>query len=138
MESNLEIVNKFFAAYMKRDVSGIRQVMADDVSWTFLGRHRLAGIKNGVEEVIAFFDRMGEIMSTSKPTIRKFIVAENDDYVVECQHIRTNREDGINIEHDVCVLWTIKGGKIVAGRHFFADPEAVDEYFDAVTAKDAG
>lgn len=131
--TNQDIVNKFFDCYMKRDLDGIKNVMAADVVWYFMGRHKLAGIKNGIDEVIKFFDTMGGVMAKSRPTIEKIIVAENENYLIECQHIRTNRADGINIEHYVSVLWTIESGKIISGRHFFADPEAVDGYFNAVT-----
>lgn len=130
--TNQEIVNKFFDSYMKRDLDGVKDVMAADVVWYFMGQHKLAGTKNGIDEVIKFFDTMGGVMAKSRPTIEKLIVAEKENYLIECQHIRTNREDGINIEHYVSVLWTIENGKIVSGRHFFADPESVDRYFNAV------
>ena len=78
---------------------------------------------------------MGSIMSKSKPAIEILIVAEKENYFIESQHIKKNREDGINIDHHVSVLWTMKNGKIICGRHFFADPEAVDNYFNAVTDK---
>src|SRR5689334_12567931 len=118
--ANLEIINRFFDCYSKRDIKGIREVVSCNVVWYFLGKHKLAGVKNGVDELIRFFDAMGAIMSQSRPTIEKLIVAEKDNYLVESQHIRTNRDDGINIDHHVSVLWTIENGKIVSGRHFFA------------------
>jgi len=130
--TNQEIINRFFDSYMKRDFDAVKTVMAANVIWYFKGRHKLAGTKNGIDEVIRFFDTMGGVMSKSRPTIEKLIVAEKDNYFIECQHIKTNREDGINIEHYATVLWTIENGKIVSGRHFFADPESVDWYFDAV------
>jgi ketosteroid isomerase-like protein len=130
--TNQDIVNKFFDSYMKRDLEGVKNVMAADVVWYFMGRHKLAGTKNGIDEVIKFFDTMGGVMAKSRPTIEKLIVAESENYLIECQYIRTNRADGINIEHYVSVLWTIEDGKIISGRHFFADPESVDRYFNAV------
>jgi ketosteroid isomerase-like protein len=117
---------------MKHDMDKLKEVVSEDVTWYFLGRHRLAGVKRGLKELVEFFDTMGAIMKESRPSITKLIVAENDDYVIECQHIKTNREDGINIEHHATVLWTIKNGRIISGRHFFADPEAVDDYFNTV------
>jgi ketosteroid isomerase-like protein len=125
-------IDKFFEAYAKRDFNGIRQVMAEDAVWYFIGRHPLAGIKHGVDEIVAFFDRMGTIIGKAKPQIEKPIVAENDDHVIECVHTKTNREDGKNLDHFACVLWTFKDGKIAEGRHFFADPPAVDAYFTSV------
>ncbi|HET7732950.1 MAG TPA: SRPBCC domain-containing protein, partial [Paludibacter sp.] len=127
-----ELIDLFFTAYAKRDMEGIKQVMSENVTWTFSGHNKVAGTKKGIDEVIAFFDLMGGIMSESKPSVDKLIIAENDTYLIECQHIKTHREDGINIEHDVSVLWTFENGKIISGRHFFADPESVDAYFNAV------
>jgi len=131
-KSKQELVDAFFEAYLKKDTEGIKQVMDENITWFFLGQHKLAGTKNGIDEVVVFFDKMGSIMNDSKPTIDKLIVASNDNYLIECQHIKTNREDGINIEHDVSVLWEFQNGKIISGRHFFADPKAVDTYFNSV------
>jgi hypothetical protein len=136
--SNQELIDRFFEAYVKRDSGGVKNVMADYVTWTFPGHHPFAGVKSGIDQVIAFFDTMGGIMNKSNPAIEKLIVAENENYVVECSHIRTNLPGGPNIDHHVCVLWTVKNGKIVAGRHFFADPEAVDTYFNAVAVQETG
>jgi|KBSSwiStaDraftv2_1062776.scaffolds.fasta_scaffold25301_3 ketosteroid isomerase-like protein len=130
--TNQDIIDKFFDSYMKRDLDGVKNVMAPNVVWYFLGRHKHAGVKKGIDEVIKFFDTMGGIMSKSRPAIEKLIVAEKDNYLIECQHIKTNREDGINIDHYASVLWTIENGKIIMGRHFFADPESVDWYFNTV------
>ncbi len=130
--SNQKIVDAFFAAYGKQDKEGIRKVMAEDAKWYFIGRNPLAGIKNGIQEIVSFFDTMGKIMGSSKPVIEKLIVSENESYFIECSHIKTNRPDGINVDHHVSVLWTIKDGRIIEGRHFFADPVALDEYFNDV------
>ena len=130
--TNQQIVDKFFEYYMKHDIEKLKEVVSEDVVWYFLGQHKLAGVKRGLKELVEFFDTMAAIMKESQPSITKLIVAENDNYVIECQHIKTNRADGINIDHHAPVLWTIENGKIVSVRHFFADPKAVDEYFNAV------
>jgi ketosteroid isomerase-like protein/uncharacterized protein YndB with AHSA1/START domain len=132
VKTNQELVDEFFEFYFKKNTEGIKQVMDKNVTWSFLGQHKLAGIKNGIDEVIVFFDNMGSIMNESKTTVDKLIVASNENYLIECQHLKTNREDGINIEHDVSVLWKFENGKIISGIHFFADPKAVDDYFNAV------
>jgi len=129
---NKEIVDKFFDAYGRHDIDAIKEVMEENVTWYFMGRHPLAGIKKGVDELVAFFDKMAAIMAKSDSKIEKVIVAENERHLIECQRSKTHREDGNNLNHYTTVLWTIEGGKITEGRHFFADPEAVDNYFTAV------
>ncbi len=131
---NLALIDRFFEAYSRRDMAALHQVLAADAKWTALGQHPLAGVKVGFDEVIAFFDAMGGIMAKSNPRVEKLIVSANDDYAVECQHVWTNRSDGHNLDHLVCVLWTFKGGSIVEGRHFFSDPQAADGFFGYVAA----
>ncbi|MDP4240053.1 MAG: SRPBCC domain-containing protein [Bacteroidota bacterium] len=131
-KTNQELIDAFFDALSKGNMVGVKKVMDENVTWTFLGQHKLAGTKKGIDEVIAFFNKMGVIMTESNPSIEKLIVASNGNYLIECQHIKTNRADGINIDHYVSVLWTFENGKIVSGRHFFADPKSVDTYFNAV------
>jgi hypothetical protein len=133
--SNQDIVDRYFEAYAKHDMQAIREVMDENVTWYFLGNHPLAGVKKGITEVIAFYDAVGKIMGKSKPEVHKLIVAEKENYFIECVHTKTTRDDGINLDHHACVLWTFANGKIIEGRHFFADPQAVDKYFTAVAGK---
>ena len=127
--SNQKIIDQFFEAYGKRDLDRLRLVLAEDAKWISLGRHPYSGVRNGFDEVIGFFDTMGAVMGRSNNRVEKLIVCQNDDYVLECQRVWTNREDSHNLDHLVCVLWKFENSKIVEGRHFFSDPEAVDQFF---------
>ncbi len=126
------IIDAFFKAYANHDFAAIRQVMHEDVIWVFMGQHPLAGVKNGIEDVVAFFDNMGAVMGASNVKAEKLVMGSNDNFLIECQHITTHREDGHNINHHVCVLWAFENNKIKEGRHFFADPHAADQFFSAV------
>jgi uncharacterized protein YndB with AHSA1/START domain/ketosteroid isomerase-like protein len=132
---NEDIINRFFDAYNHQDKEGIRNVMDEQVVWYFPGQHPFAGVKIGLDEVLAFFDAVGTIMKQSNPKIEKLITAENGQHFIECQKTKTNRSDGLSLDHESCVLWTIRNGKIVEGRHFFSDPKAVDNYFNAFAPK---
>ncbi len=131
-QRNIDLINQFFAAYISKNREGINQVMSEQVKWYFLGVHPLAGVKKGIAEVVTFFDTMATIMVQSNVVSEKLIISANAHYVVESQHIKTFREDGINIDHQVCVLWKFDQGKIIEGRHFFADPNAVNDFFTRV------
>jgi ketosteroid isomerase-like protein len=39
------------------------------------------------------------------------------------------RDDGININDYICVVWTIMNGKITKGRNFFEDSKGADNIF---------
>jgi ketosteroid isomerase-like protein len=126
---NLEVIAKFFTACAAHDEAGLRQVVFEDVQWTFPGRNPLSGVKAGIAEVIAFFDAMGSIMGRSNVKAESLVMGTNEAYVVECQHIWTNRDEGPNLDHYWCVLWRFENGEITGGRYFAADQYAVDEFF---------
>jgi ketosteroid isomerase-like protein len=131
-----DIINRFFEAYGSQDESGIHQVLVENVKWTFPGQNPMSGTKAGIDEVIAFFDTMGGIMGRSNVKAEKLVTGANDDYVVECQHIWTSRDDGNNLDHHWCVLWKFENGKITEGRHFAANQFAVDEFFNKLISAD--
>jgi ketosteroid isomerase-like protein len=55
----------------------------------------------------------------------------NEQYVVECQQIRTSRADDPNLDQQLCVVWGFDDGKIASGRHLTADQDALDAFFTA-------
>lgn len=138
MTKNQEIIDRFFYCYIKRNFTGLREVVAEDISWSFLGQHKLAGVRKGINQVVKFFDTMTAIVKESKLTAQKLVIGSNENYIIECQHLKTNREAGTNIDHYVCVLWTFENGKIISGRHFFSDPKASDTFFETVFISENG
>ncbi len=126
---NLDLIDQFFAAYGKRDLAELPDVLAEDATWTFPGHHPLSGTKVGIDAIVAFFDAMGSIMGSSNPHVEKLVMGVNEQYVVECQYVRTSRTDGPNLDQQLCVLWSFADGKIVSGRHLVADQDALDAFF---------
>lgn len=57
----------------------------------------MSGTKDDIDAIVAFFDALGSVMGRSQPTVEKFVLGVNEQYVVECQHVRSNRPDGPNL-----------------------------------------
>lgn len=130
MDQNLNIVDKFFDAYSRHDANNIQQVLSQNVTWLFPGQNPLSGMKVGIKEVVSFFDEMGGIMGKSNVKVERLVMGENENYVLECQHIQTNRKDGINLNQDMCALWKFEDGKIIEGKHLTSDQLEVDNFFN--------
>src|SRR2546423_736313 len=126
---NLGLIDRFFAAYGKRDLAELQDILAEDATWTFPGHHSLSGTKRGIDAIVAFFDAMGTVMGRSNPHVERLVLGVNEQYVVECQYIRTSRTDGQNLDQQLCVLWSFADGKIMSGRHLAADQDALDAFF---------
>ena len=118
---NLNIIDKFFDDYSKHDTNAIKQELSENVKWTFPGHNPLSGTKVGINEVVEFFDKMGALMGKSNVKVEKLVMGVNDNYVLECQHIMTARENDVNIDQHMCVLWIFENGKIVEGKHLTED-----------------
>ncbi len=127
--TNLETIEQFFSAYQQGDRGQIEQLLATEAAWTFPGQHPLAGVKKGIHAILAFFDEMGSVMAKSNAQVEKLAVVDKPGFVIEVQHIRTNREKGENLDRQICVLWQFSQGKIISGRHFTADLPALDRFF---------
>jgi ketosteroid isomerase-like protein len=129
---NLGIMNKFFDAYSKHNLEELSQVLAENATWVFPGQNPFSGTKTGVQEIVDFFDKMGEVMGKSNVKVESLITGANDDYIVECQHIQTNREDNITLDHHWCVLWRFENGKITEGKHFAENQYKADAFFNEI------
>lgn len=129
---NQDLIDRFFQAYGQRDMEALKQVVAEDVRWVFPGQNPFSGTKQGLEGVVAFFDGMGGVMGSSNIKMEVLVTGVGDTYVSECQHVWTNRSDGVNLDVLWCVLWKFEGGKIVEGRHLASDQQAADAFFNQV------
>ena len=127
---NLNNIDKFLDDYSKHDLNAIKQELSENVKWTFPGHNPLSGTKVGINEVVDFFDKMGDLMGKSNVKVEKLVMGVNDNYVLECQHIITDREDDVNIDQHMCVLWIFENGKIVEGKHLTEDQLQADAFYN--------
>jgi ketosteroid isomerase-like protein len=107
-------------------------VLDEKIIWHFPGHHLYSGKKEGVDGVITFLDIMRSAMGSSNVSAERFFMEQNDNLAVEYQHIRTNRIDGVNLDHYWCVTWKFRDGKIVEGRHLAGDQHEVDRFFNHI------
>jgi uncharacterized protein len=123
--SNIQIVQDFFDAYGKNDLEGIRQVLAEDVQWHIPGRHPLSGTKNGIDEVMNFFEELGKVGFKAEV----MILAANDNYVIDAHRGWSNVTNGENVDLNWILLYQIENNKINRVINFAGDQPLADEFF---------
>lgn len=101
---NLDLLDLFFAAYGNGNRAVLQAVLVEHATGTLPGHHPLSGTHVGIDAIVAFFDAVGTVMANSDTRVDKLVLGVNEQYVVECQHIRTNRIDGPNLDQQMCVL----------------------------------
>ena len=121
--SKLQKIQAFFTAYAARNVGGIREVMASDIRWTIPGHHPLAGTKQGIDEVLAFFDQLGKANFKAQP----LAVVENGDYVIDHHRGWSDVAGGLDLTW--CLVFRFEAGKIKEVTNFCADQHLADLFF---------
>jgi len=114
---NLVLINSFFEAYGNNDFEAMRRILSPEIEWVMPGRHPLAGVKKGIEEVLEFFSRLHRYSFKAKP----IVMGVNDDYVIDCHLNWSEMPDGKNIEALSCLLWKFRDGRIEVVRNFPQD-----------------
>ncbi|MGW0252019.1 nuclear transport factor 2 family protein [Nocardia goodfellowii] len=121
--SNVELIQDYYAAYASGDLTKLRGFFADAIRWTIPGHHPLAGVKVGVEEVLAFFAELNKAGFRAEP----ISLAADKDWVIDLHRGWSTTPTGLDI------LWAlafrIQDGKIIEAVNFAADQHAADAYF---------
>jgi ketosteroid isomerase-like protein len=125
---NIALIEQFFRAYAANDPVAIRQVLSPGIKWFIPGNHPLSGVKNGIDEVMAFFTLLGKAAFQALP----LVVGANDNFVIDCHHNWSNLPEGPNFRGMSCLLWKIEEAKIVEVHNFPEDQHKSDAFFQAL------
>lgn len=124
VERNLDLVRRFYEGYGSHDMDKIRETLADDVTWLIPGHHALAGLKRGEDEIVAYFDILGEANFQAEV----LSLSASEDSVVDVHRGWGHHGDASLDIH--WVLWyRIRDGKIAAVENFALDGHAADQFF---------
>jgi len=103
------------------------EVFAPDLIWHLPGHHPLAGTKNGVDEVLAFF---GKLRSLNIKVTPLGIGALNSGAVAEVYKGEGTYE-GTPLNAFNCNHYLIKDGRIAEVQVLMADQHGYDTFFNA-------
>ena len=124
---NIDLVRQALAAFSRSDMEEIKKYITEDIVWHVPGRGRLAGEKNGLEEVVAFFGEAG-VLGTTKFSIDARTMMAGDDFVSMFVHYHHVRGEEV-FDQDGIELFRLADGKIKEVWAFIRDSRAFDEFF---------
>ncbi|WP_448572046.1 nuclear transport factor 2 family protein [Trichothermofontia sp.] len=126
MSSNVEVVEKMYQCFKSGDMETLKaEVFAEDLKWHLPGHHPLAGTKNGVGEVLAFFGRLRALGLQVTPLGMGEL---NSGGVVEV-YKATGEVNGATLNAFNCNYYTVKDGRIVEVQVLMADQHGYDAFF---------
>lgn len=123
---NISLVEKMYDCFNRGDLQTIKEeVFAPDLVWRLPGRHPLGGVKNGPDEVLAFFGKLGE--SGIKVDLIG-IDAWGDDTVVEV-HRGHGTTGNATLDALNCTHYRVRGDRIADVQVYMSDQYGADNFF---------
>jgi len=107
-------------AFRERDFDAIRSLVAEDVIWHVPGHHSMAGEIRGLDALIAWLGRLGELGFT----LREHDVFGNDEHVCALSYMGARRP-GVDVEIRVTSVFHFRDGR-QAERWIY--PEDIDAW----------
>jgi ketosteroid isomerase-like protein len=125
---NKQDVAALFAHLEHGDGAGFFTHVADDVDWTVMGTHPLAGHYHSKQEFLAgTFAKLHEVLPDGTQLSTRNILIDGDWAIVELRSMATAR-DGMRFDNHYCWLCRFEGETIVEVRAYL-DSWPVGELF---------
>lgn len=129
MENNADIVRRGYKAFNEADIKTLNEIFDEQASWHTPGHNPIGGDRRGREVVFAQFGRYGgETNGTFKAALQD-VLATDDGRVVGI-HRNTGERNGKWLDVSCCIVFEVKGGKIVSGREHFFDLHSWDAFWE--------
>ncbi|MBI3805426.1 MAG: nuclear transport factor 2 family protein [Nitrospirae bacterium] len=115
-----EIVQQAYAAFGRKDLPAMMNLIADDVDWEFVGSPSLpyAGRRRTPKEVAGFFEALPKVDEIHLFEPREFIEA-NEHVTVLGWEKTTALDTKKEFESEWIHLFSVRNGKVTRWRGFF-------------------
>jgi hypothetical protein len=114
---NIELVKRFYDAYVKGEKERLLSYMADDIEWDIPEMSGLvfSGKRHGRGEVVDFFGMVAQAQQLRSFEAQEFF-GDADRVVVLGHHQWTVKSNGVPFDSDWVHVFTIRNGQIAAFR----------------------
>jgi ketosteroid isomerase-like protein len=129
MAITTERVREIFKGLEKGDGAGFFEHVADDVDWTVMGTHPLAGHYRSKKSFIAgTFARLGQVLPQGAQLQVEHLMVKDDEAVVELHSLATAK-NGMRFDNRYCWVVYFRNNVIVRVRAYL-DSAMVARLFD--------
>lgn len=126
--SNPELLRSTYEAFAAGDVAAVLAVFSEDIAWHISGRNPLAGDYTGHDEVLGFFQQLGERSNGTFSLDVHDILDNGGETVAVIVTERAQRHDA-HLDVEAVHVWRVNDGKATRFQAFMADEYAVDEFW---------
>jgi len=126
--SNAQILRSAYDAFAAGDVPAVLAVFSEDITWHISGRSPIAGDYTGHDEVVGFFQALGE---RSNGTFRLAVldILDSGADTVAALVALTAERNGAQLAVEEVQLWRFENAKATSFRDYLGDAYAHDEFW---------
>ncbi|CAM4404832.1 RNA polymerase sigma-70 factor [Mycobacterium basiliense] len=127
-DADVDLVRRVYAAFARGDLAEVKQCLAADVEQVVPGKHPLAGVFRGVDQVIGCLSATVSATAGTMEVTLEEVFSNADGQVIAVDRSRGSRNDKF-MDQRVAILFTIADGRISRFREFYADPAAMESFW---------
>lgn len=120
-QQNTKLVQDAYAAFKRGDISGLLNMMSEDVGWFLPGPAEtipFVGQRRGRDQVRQFFTSLAELQEPEQFEPREFI-AQGGKVAVQGQYRWRVKSTGRSFGSEFMHVFTVHNGKITDFREYF-------------------
>jgi ketosteroid isomerase-like protein len=127
-QSDAETLQAGYDAFARGDVPAVLAVFAEDIAFHVPGDNLVAGDYNGHQEVVGFFEKLGELSAGTFGVSVQEIFDNATGTVVALCTLEAERE-GQQTSFDTVQVWRFVDGKATSFREFNDEQAALDDFW---------
>lgn len=110
-DADLDLVRRTFAAFARGDLAELTQCFAPDVEQFVPGKHALAGVFRGVDNVVACLGDTAAAADGTMTVTLEDVLSNTDGQVIAVYRLRASRAGKV-LDQREAILVTVAGGRI--------------------------
>ena len=126
-DDNAKLLRRGYEAFIAGDMASLTEMFAEDAVWHVHGHGGLAGVKQGRDEVFAYF---GELVARSGGTFKVTLhdVIGGDQHTVGLHRDNAER-NGKVLDHNVVIIVHIQDGRFAEAWEYHEDQAGNDAFW---------
>ena len=128
VQSDAEILRTGYDAFARGDVPAVLAVFSDGITIHIPGEHQVSGDFSGQQEVVAFFEKLGQLSEGTFSVTANEIFDNATGTVVALCTLSAERS-GRQASFDTVQVWRFADGKATSMREFNEQQAALDEFW---------
>jgi ketosteroid isomerase-like protein len=127
-DENVAIMQRAYDAFNAADIDTLTELFDENVVWHLPGQSSMAKDYEGRDATLAYFGQIAQESGGTFQAELQQLFAGDDGRVIGLQRSTAER-GGKRLDVGNCIVFELKGGKVVDGREHFNDLYAWDEFW---------